>query len=203
MTNVNSYIGNYRIVSELASGAFGRVFLAQHVVLTNRTVALKLMHSAALASDEDRERFIQEARFLEILKHPYILPIIDVGLYEGVPYLVTEYEQQGSLRDYIKRQAPQRLAVDTALTILSQVGQGLYFAHEQNIIHRDLKPENILFNAKGEALLTDFGIATALATASVKVADNSGTPRYMAPEQFRGTISKEGDQYALVHSQER
>lgn len=86
---------------------------------------------------------------------------------------------------------------EEALTILFQIGQALQHAHEQHIIHRDLKPENILFNARGDALLTDFGIATTLATASIKNIDNAGTPAYMAPEQFRGQISKECDQYAL------
>jgi len=87
--------------------------------------------------------------------------------------------------------------VEEALTILTQIGQALQHAHQQNIIHRDLKPENILFNAKGDALLADFGIAIVLATSSVRQVDATGTPAYMAPEQFRGMISKESDQYAL------
>src|SRR6266849_169966 len=93
--------------------------------------------------------------------------------------------------------SPHTLPVEEALTILAQIGQALQHAHQQNIIHRDLKPENILFNAKGDALLADFGIAIVLATSSVRQVDATGTPAYMAPEQFRGMISKESDQYAL------
>jgi serine/threonine protein kinase len=89
------------------------------------------------------------------------------------------------------------LPLSEALTILSQVGQALQYAHQKTIIHRDLKPENILLNAKGEALLADFGIATVLATGSVRYVEATGTPAYMAPEQFRGKVSKESDQYAL------
>ncbi|HJT56376.1 MAG TPA: protein kinase, partial [Ktedonobacteraceae bacterium] len=71
-------------------------------------------------------------------------------------------------------------------------------AHQQHIIHRDIKPENILFNARGEALLADFGVATMMETASIKLATVIGTPSYMAPEQFQNSISKESDQYALA-----
>lgn len=197
MISENDRIGNYQILRPLANGAFGRVYLARHAVLTNRIVAIKLMHAAYLDSEEKSESFLQEARFLEMLRHPYILPIFDVGIHQGIPYLVTEHAAHGSLRQRLRKQSPFLLPAEESLTILSQIGQALQHAHEQHIIHRDLKPENILFNARGDALLTDFGIATTLATASIKHIDNAGTPAYMAPEQFRGQISKECDQYAL------
>jgi len=192
-----SQIGNYKLVAELASGAFGHVYLAQHTILKNRSVAIKLMHSVYLGSSQERDRFIQEAQFLEVLKHPHILPIIDVGMHEGFPYLVAEYAPNGSLRDRIKRRAPRLLPMEEITAILSQVGQALQYAHQQNIIHRDLKPENILFNAKGEALLADFGLATLLTTGSVKQSTITGTVAYMAPEQLQGSICRESDQYAL------
>lgn len=197
MDGENNIIGNYRVLRELTTSSFSRVYVAQHNVLTSRTVAIKLMLSAPLDSSEKRENFLQEARFLEMLKHPYILPIYDVSIHNGIPYLVTEYAQYGSLRQRLKQQYPALLTLEESLSILSQIGQALEFAHRQHIIHRDLKPENILFNAKGDALLMDFGIATTLDTASIKMVDNSGTPTYMAPEQFRGKVSKESDQYAL------
>ena len=193
----NTSIGNYTIVGELARGSFSRVYIAQHVVLSNRMVAIKLMLSAPLDSSGKREEFLQEARFLEMLKHPHILPVVDVGIHEGIPYLVTEYAPYGSLRSRLSQHSPHLLPIEESLTILYQIGLALEYAHQQQIIHRDLKPENILFNTRGDALLMDFGIATTLATASIKIVDNSGTPTYMAPEQFRGKISKESDQYAL------
>lgn len=196
-TYIGKQIGNYRVVDELGGGGFGNVYRAQHLFIAKRIVAIKLLNASRLNSREERESFLQEAQLLEMLKHSYILPFIDFGINEGFPYLVTEYAANGSLRVRIKRHFSQSLAVEEALTIISQVGQALHYAHQQNIIHRDLKPENILFNAQGEALLADFGIATTLATASVKYVNNAGTPRYMAPEQFKGTVSKESDQYAL------
>ncbi|MEO6890213.1 MAG: protein kinase, partial [Ktedonobacteraceae bacterium] len=190
-------IGNYCIVAELASGGFGSVYRGRHVIFTERpVVAIKLLHTH-LVSEREHQQFIQEARLLERLQHAYILPIIDAGVHEGFPYLVTAYAPRGSLRAYVKRLGGQPLPLEEALTILTQVGAALQFAHEQSVIHRDLKPENILFNAGNEALLADFGIAMILESGSVRSANTSGTPAYMAPEQFRGIVSRQSDQYAL------
>lgn len=202
MPRENSYIGrqigNYRIIEELASGSFGRVYKGVHIFLSKRVVAIKLLQRMYLGSEKERENFLQEAQFLEILKHPHILPIYDVGIDDGIPYLVAEYAPNGSLRDLLQQHYPQPLHVDKVVSILSQVGDALYHAHQQNIIHRDLKPENILFNAKGEALLADFGIAVVLETARTSPVNLIGSPLYMAPEQFDGMLSKRSDQYALA-----
>lgn len=194
MSGENITIGNYHILSNIASGSFGRVYLARHSVLTTRTVALKLMHTVPLSSKKESEQFLNEAKILELLHHPYILPILDVGIHEGIPYIVSEYAAGNSLRVRLNKSL---CSLGESLLLLSQVGQALNYAHQQNIIHRDLKPENILFNAKGDALLADFGLATVLTTSSVNYVSNAGTPRYMAPEQCRGIVSKESDQYAL------
>ena len=196
-TYIGKKIGNYRVVSEIGSGSFGVVYRGEHIYLPHRVGAIKLLHAAHLDSWDDRESFLLEARMLEILKHPHILPILDVGIQEGFPYLVTEYAPQGSLRDRLQQIYPWLLPTGESIKLLSQVGEALHHAHQQNIIHRDLKPANILFNEKGDALLADFGIATTLATASLKFVEVSGSPPYMAPEQFQGTVSKESDQYSL------
>jgi len=167
---IGKEIGSYRLVDKLASGTFSCVYLARHTLLKIRLVAIKLMHAANLTSSQERERFLQEAQYLEMLKHRYILPIHDFGVYEGVlPYIVVEYALNGSLRDCLKRQPTRPLPLEKALTILSQIGQALHYAHQQNVIHRDLKPENVLLNSAGEALIADFSIATMLATASIKL----------------------------------
>ncbi|GAC1377961.1 MAG: hypothetical protein NVS4B7_00100 [Ktedonobacteraceae bacterium] len=195
---IGKRIGNYRFIEEIASGSFGRVYKGVHVFLTKRTVAIKVLHRMYLSSQKERDSFLQEAQLLEMLKHPHILPIFDVGIEDGMPYFVTEYALNGSLRDRLQSQYPHPLPVDEVLTILTQVGEALDHAHQQNIIHRDLKPENILFNTKGEALLADFGIAVVLATAGTSPVNIIGSPLYMAPEQFDGMLSKKSDQYALA-----
>ena len=194
--DVGKSIGNYRICAFLGSGGFGNVYRAEHFILAERTVAIKILHTY-LDLEQDCHRFLQEAHLLEHMHHPHILHIFDVGIENRVPYLVVEFAPNGSLRNLIKQFAPNALPINTSLSILSQISQALEYAHQLNIVHRDLKPENILFDAKGVALLADFGIATQLTTNSVKHVTVSGTPSYMAPEHFQGSASKKSDQYAL------
>ena len=193
---IGKSIGNYRVVAFIGSGGFGSVYQGEHAILRERVVAIKILHTH-LSSQEQRTNFLQEARLLGHLQHLHILQIFDAGIDTGLPYFVTEYAPHGSLRDLLKCNAHTVLPEEQSLTILSQVGEALAYAHQQHIIHRDLKPENILFNANDGALLADFGIATTLSTSSVKYSSVMGTPAYMAPEQFQGTLSQQGDQYAL------
>ncbi len=192
---LGKHIGNYLLTKGLSEGSFGSVYLAHHMYFKKRLVALKLLHLHLVA--KERESFIREAELLETLRHRYILPIIDIGFDDGRPYLVTDYASGGSLRQRLNQTTPRLFDQDQALTILAQIGEALHYAHQQHVVHRDLKPENILFNAQDEALLADFGLATVLSSMSVKLTTAMGTPAYMAPEQFKGEISQEGDQYAL------
>lgn len=190
--------GNYCAHEPLARGGFGQVYRGEHRYLSQRVVAIKVMHNAPLQTQQERDEFLREANLLELLKHPAILPILDVGIQENVPYLITEYASGGSLRQRLLARQGQLLPFDEVLAILNPVANALHFSHEHQVIHRDLKPDNILFNARGEALLADFGIATLLSTASYHQTRVIGTPAYMAPEQFRGQVCKESDQYAFA-----
>jgi serine/threonine protein kinase/predicted Zn-dependent protease len=194
---VGQQIGNYYLEAYIDSGSYGSVYRARHHIFSDDPpVALKLMH-AHLDAAEDQELFFQEARLLRKLKHPAILPVIDVGFDQGRPYLVTEYAAGGSLRDLLRQRNGQPLSLAESLRILLSIGQALSHAHRQNVFHRDLKPENILFNEQGEALLADFGIALSFASAHTYRVGQGGTPAYMAPEQFEGLVSPKSDQYAL------
>src|SRR6266487_2522868 len=197
MPGINDRIGNYRLIEELPSGAYGLVFRGEHTFLINRVVAIKLLHRVHLNSQKERDSFIQEAKLLEVLEHPHVLPIIDAEFHEGVPYIVTKYAQNGTLRNRLQRQSQAPLPVEEAVTILLQIGEALQYAHQKNIIHRDLKPENILFSDKNDVLLADFGISVVLVSGKTKQVGIGGTLPYMAPEQFEGMISRKSDQYAL------
>ncbi len=153
------------------SNIFNEVYVWEVKIFSSATiasVAIKVMHPDHIENKEALIRFFLEPQILEVLKHPYILPIIDSGIYNGLPYQVTEYASKGSLRARVQRQPSRPLPITEAITILTQIGQALQYAHDQDIIHRDLKPENILFSEKGDALVADFGIATMLSTSSMK-----------------------------------
>lgn len=194
---VGQQVGNYCLEAFIDGGSYGSVYQARHhIFLDDVPVALKLMH-AYLSAEDEQEFFFQEARLLRKLKHPAILPVVDVGCDQNRPYIVTEYAVGGSLRERLRQWNGQPLPLAEALRILLSIGQALSHAHQQNVFHRDLKPENVLFNERGEALLADFGIAVALTTAHTFRVGQGGTPAYMAPEQFEGLVSPKSDQYAL------
>ena len=111
MGSEDIYFESYRLISELGSGAFGVVYMAQHAILTNRIVAIKIMLPDYAENEKAIIHFFRESQFLEELKHPYILPIINAGIYNGLPYQVTEYASKGSLRDRLKRQPTYPLPI--------------------------------------------------------------------------------------------
>lgn len=190
-------IGNYRLLKRISTGTSGIVYQGQHnVFIDEPLVAIKQLH-AQLNTPREQESFLQEARLLRKLKHKYILPIIDAGTSQGFPYIVMEFAAGGSLRELIERQQERPLGMQEALRILAQLAEALQYAHQQNIVHCDLKPENILFSAQGDVLLADFGIAVIQTSLGTLQGGVSGTPLYMAPEQFEGVISTRSDQYAL------
>lgn len=202
MTQRHNYshgqIGNYQILALLARGGFGSVYKGRHVIFSNRMVAIKVLHEKYLASSKERAQFMQEAYLLEVLRHPCIVPVVDAGVQDEKPYIVTKYLSHGTLQDRLEYRGRSPLPLEESLTILERVGQAVDYAHRQHIVHRDIKPGNILFNARGEAVLTDFGIATFIGTRTMRTKRVAGSFAYMAPEQFQGVISKEGDQYALA-----
>lgn len=198
MVNINDRIGNYVLTEEINSGGFGNVYKARHIVFDDDPpVAIKVLHPHLIALQQHQQFFL-EARLLKKLRHRYILPLLDAGVYERALYIITEYAALGSLHERLQRRNGTPFPIEEAVTILAQVGEALEHAHQQKVTHCDLKPENILFNAQGEALLADFGLATVMNSTSMVYTDSVvGTFAYMAPEQFRGDISKESDQYSL------
>ena len=201
---IGEEIGNHRIMAKIARGGFGTVYRAEHIIeqLKDHVVAIKILRTDRIIPDA-HERFLQEAYTLFRLKHQYILPFNNAGEHEGHLYLMTDYAANGSLQGRIcLLRPPDFLSLQEVLTILSQVGAALQYIHQQNIIHCDLKPENVLFDAQGTALLADFGIAKIAAAVGMekdeKTGRGTGTPEYMAPEQFQGTPTPRSDQYAFA-----
>ena len=189
-------IGNYHIGAEISSSPTSSIFLAEHSLRVQHSLVIKLFHREQV-SKQKRELFLQEVQLLKKIKHAHILPILDAGIFENVPYYVTPYATKGSLRNLLDSQSSQLLPIQESLAILRMVGQVLQYTHQLNILHGNLKPENILFSDTGDVLLTDFSVVSLQDTFDTEHDHNSSSFPYMAPEQFLGRMNKESDQYAL------
>ncbi|MBI4617156.1 MAG: protein kinase [Planctomycetes bacterium] len=193
-------IGPYEIVERLGSGAMGHVFLVLDTVL-RRTLALKVIRAGRLASEEERARFLREARSAARLRHPNIVSIHNLGYEDGHLFFTMDHVEGETLSGRLAR---GRLKTEEALRILSALADGVAYAHENGILHRDLKPSNVLLTSDGVPRLSDFGLAKAAGDEeSLRLTGSYallGTPAYMSPEQARGDVAKvdaASDVYAL------
>jgi serine/threonine protein kinase len=194
----------YRIVRLLGRGGMGAVYEATHADLKKR-VALKTLPKSVAADPLVVARFVREGELASKIRHPNVVDMNDVGVENGIPYLVMEYlegEDLGSLLDRV-RPIPVQQVADILIPTCAAVGT----AHEEGVIHRDLKPENIyLANVRGQLTpkLLDFGISKIAEAVSggsdlTKTSSLLGTPYYMSPEQVRAAkrIDHRSDQYSL------
>jgi predicted permease len=194
--------GAYQIVRELGRGAFATVYLARERVL-HRLVAIKVLHLERAVSDEERERFMREARTAAHLDHPGVVPILAFGETPTTMYMVMRYIDGESLADRLKRET--RLPSDEARRLLLDLASTLAHAHRQGVVHRDIKPENVLLTrgegGEAHARLLDFGVA-AFQTRDLGMSTSRemwGTPTFMSPEQALGEVDLDArsDIYSL------
>jgi len=192
-----TFIAHYKILELLGAGGMGAVYKA-HDEKLHRIVALKVLPPEAVADDDRRRRFLQEARAASALNHPHILTIYEIGEADGNPFMAMEYIHGDTLRRKIQARP---LPVKDALDIALQIAEGLAKAHQHGIIHRDLKPENLMFSRDGYAKILDFGLAKLIERKRALTADSTektaiqvktssgmimGTVKYMSPEQLLG-----------------
>jgi tetratricopeptide (TPR) repeat protein len=190
---VGQQLGNYQLVSLLGQGGYAEVYLGQHVRFKQQA-AIKVL--CAQLSSAEAEHFQHEAETIAQLSHPAIIRVLDFDVQDGVPFLVIEYAQGGSLRQRYPKGS--QVPLPQIVTYVQQVADALQYAHDQKLIHRDIKPENMLLGRRQELLLSDFGIATvAHSSGSLSTKEAVGTLAYMAPEQIEGHPREASDQYAL------
>jgi eukaryotic-like serine/threonine-protein kinase len=172
------------------------VYAAEHERL-GRPLAVKVVHSHLARDEEMRTRFRREAEASSRLVHPLICTPIDYGEVGEVVYLVMPFLGGGCLADDLMRD--RTIPAERAAFIASQMSCALDYAHRHGVIHRDVKPDNVLFDEDGNAMLTDFGIATAHFHGRLTAGGRAmGTPHYMAPEQAMGKmLDGRSDLYAI------
>ena len=181
-------LGNYEILEEIGRGGMGVIYRARQRH-SRRIVALKRLLSYHADSRETLVRFRREAEAVASLDHPNILPIYEVGESEdGLPFFSMKFATGGSLQQVgpALRSEPRQ-----CVQLMAKVSRAVEYAHSQGILHRDLKPGNVLLDARGEPLVSDFGLAKWLDANSdlTRSLTTFGTPGYIAPEQCEGAAS--------------
>lgn len=202
-------IGRYRIEEVVGRGGMGVVYAAKDDTL-QRTVALKLLNRSVIREDS-RSRLLREARAMASVDHPNVLSVHDVGLHDGLVYIVMDLVDGGDLRQWLRERVhPWRDIVATFIA----AGRGLAAIHEVGLVHRDFKPANVLVGRGGRVQITDFGLVGGAGSSEPRPDSSTlrgilgddrtetglvlGTPRYMSPEQIRGdAVDAFSDQFSF------
>jgi serine/threonine protein kinase len=217
---VGQLVGNFRIVSKIGQGGMGAVYAAVHRQI-GRRAAVKVLHGPLAKTSDYAQRFLNEARAVNILRHPNLVEIFDFGqLPDGTLYIIMEFLEGESLRAKLRR--TRKLPEVQSIELARQMAQALDSAHQKGIIHRDLKPENVMLVSdavrptEDRVKILDFGIAKVNQQSppnkqapvpksedgedfQTAIGTSMGTPKYMAPEQYADASKVDGkaDVFAL------
>jgi serine/threonine-protein kinase len=196
MIKIGDKRGNFLIQAEIGRGGMGTIYFATDTML-NREVALKVIHPQLADNQQLMERFKIEAMTQARLNHPHIVTIFSFHRIEEDYFIAMEYVEGRSLKELL--QEKKQLHPAEAVEIITQVAEGLRYAHSNNVIHRDIKPANILIDKDGKVKISDFGIAKIFGSQGLtKTGILVGTPWYTSPEQIQGKhIDFRSDLYSL------
>ena len=181
--------GRYEVLKRVGSGGMADVYMAKDHKL-NRNVAVKVLKSEYVEDEKFLKKFETEAQAVARLSHPNIVNVYDVGIEDGINYIVMELAEGMTLKEYIRRKG--YLSPKETVEISLQIASAISHAHKNHIIHRDIKPQNILVSEIGNVKVTDFGIAKATSSNTVtSTATAMGSVHYISPEQAKGRFCDE------------
>lgn len=176
--------GRYEIKEIIGIGGMAVVYKAYDSI-DDRTVAVKVLKDEYLSNDDFRRRFKNESKAVAVLSHPNIVKVYDVSFGDKIQYIVMEYIDGVTLKEYIDQQ--KVLTWKEAVHFTVQILRALQHAHEKGIVHRDIKPQNIMMLEDGTIKVTDFGIARFANSETRTMTDKAiGSVHYISPEQARG-----------------
>ncbi len=184
---IGTIILHYKILEKLGEGGMGVVYKATDTKL-DRTVALKFLPSHLSESEDNKSRFLQEAKATAALNHPNIMNVYEINEHDGSLFMVMEFIEGQTLSSYLNKvKTGESIPVDQALEWTIQIATGLKAAHEKNIIHRDIKPANLMVASGGQLKIMDFGLAKLKSSIGItRTGTSLGTLSYMSPEQAQG-----------------
>ena len=181
--------GRYEIKEIIGVGGMAMVYKAYDTI-DDRIVAVKILREEFLANEEFRRRFKNESKAIAVLSHPNIVKVYDVSFGDEIQYIVMEYIDGITLKQYIERK--QRLDEREAVYFTIQILRALQHAHSKGIVHRDIKPQNIMLLKDGTIKVTDFGIARFSRSEQRTMTDKAiGSVHYISPEQAKGEFTDE------------
>lgn len=187
----------YKVNDKIGVGGMADVYRGTDLLL-GRTVAIKILHSNFANDDDFVTRFKREAQAAGKLNHQNIVNMYDVGFDQGYHYIVMEYVEGKTLKEYIQEKG--KLSVDESVKFAIAIAEGLEHAHAMGIVHCDIKPHNMIITQSGRLKVTDFGIARAMNSQNTMMYTNSvmGSAHYLSPEQASGkAIDGSTDIYSL------
>lgn len=181
--------GRYEIQEIIGVGGMANVYRAYDSI-DDRTVAVKILRDEHMQNDELLRRFRNESKAIAVLSHPNIVKVYDVSFNEDIQYIVMEYIDGITLKEYIEQQKVLRWKEAVHFTV--QILRALQHAHDKGIVHRDIKPQNIMLLADGTIKVADFGIARFARSSQQTVTDKAiGSVHYISPEQAKGDVTDE------------
>ena len=179
--------GRYEIMEIIGVGGMAVVYKAFDNI-DNRIVAVKILKDEYLTSEEFRRRFKNESKAIAVLSHPNIVKVFDVSYGDRLQYIVMEYVEGITLKEYIEQQG--KVNIREAIYFVTQILRALQHAHDKGIVHRDIKPQNIMLISDGTIKVTDFGIARFSRSETKTMTDTAiGSVHYISPEQAKGSVT--------------